>query len=107
MKKKGENVESIKLGEVPVHLLAKGDDLEGMIVELPPGEEIPTSYSHEGEEIRIVLEGEIEVEVEGEKYRLTEGDSMWFKSQLTHKVRNPSDKKAVYFNVNAPPSLTW
>ncbi len=107
LRRKGESEKSIKLGNVPVHLLAKGEMLEGMIVELPPGEGIPKVYSHEGEEIRIVLEGEIEVEVSGKKYRLTEGDSLWFKSKLPHVIRNPSKKRAAYFSANVPPSLTW
>lgn len=107
LRRAGESEKSIKLGEVPVHLLAKGDMLEGMIVELPPNKGIPKVYSHDGEEIRIILEGEVEVEVGGKKYVLAKGDSMWFKSKLPHVIRNPSNKKAAYFSANVPPSLTW
>jgi quercetin dioxygenase-like cupin family protein len=107
VRRKGESQKSIKMGGIPVHLLARTEKLEGMIVEMPPQTEIPKLYSHEGEEIRIVLEGEIEVELEGEKYLLKEGDVMWHKSHRPHRIRNPTNNKSVYFSVNLPPSLEW
>ncbi len=107
VQRKGECVKEISLGKVPVRLLTRTEGLESMIVEMPPGEEIPRVYSHPGEEIRIVLKGTVEVEVEGEKYVLNEGDVMWHKSELKHVIRNPGKTKAVYFSVNLPPSLSW
>lgn len=107
VRRKGESLKKINLGEVPVSLLTRTNLLESMIVELPPGKGIPRVYSHEGEEVRIVLEGKVEVEVEGKKYVLEKGDVMWHKSELTHVIRNPGRRKAVYFSVNLPPSLTW
>lgn len=104
---KGEALKKIRIGEVPVSLLARTKRLESMIVELPPGKSIPKVYSHEGEEVRIVLEGRVEVEVEGEKYVLEAGDVMWHRSELSHVIRNPGKTRAVYFSVNLPPSLTW
>jgi|Deesub1362B_J571_1020462.scaffolds.fasta_scaffold09815_3 quercetin dioxygenase-like cupin family protein len=105
--RRGEGEKEINLGSGPIRLLVRSRLLEGMVVELEPKAEIPKVYSHEGEELRIVLEGEIEVEVEGKRYLLKEGDFMWFDSSLRHRIRNPTDKKAVYFSVNSPPSLEW
>ncbi|NOZ59871.1 MAG: cupin domain-containing protein [Euryarchaeota archaeon] len=105
--RRGESEREINPGSGAIRLLVRSSRLEGMVVELEPHAEIPMVYSHEGEELRIVLEGEVEVEVEGERHLLREGDFMWFDSSLKHRIRNPGDKKAVYFSVNSPPSLKW
>jgi len=107
VRRKGESQKSITLGDVSINLLISTESLEGMTVEMPPKSEIPKLYSHEGEEIHIVLVGEIEIEVSGKRYPLKEGDFMWHKSGAPHRIKNPSNKKAVYFSVNLPPSLEW
>ncbi|MBU2559284.1 cupin domain-containing protein [archaeon] len=100
IRRKGEKSEAIKLDKVDVNLLTSAEYLKSMAVEMPPRSEIPQEYEHEGEEVKLVLEGEIEIDVSGETYSLKEGDVMWHKSSAPHRVRNPSDKKAVYFSVN-------
>lgn len=100
LRRKGERHESLKLDKVAVNILTSAEYLESMAVEMPPGSEIPKEYEHEGEEVRIVLEGEIEIDVAGVAHVLKEGDVMWHKSSVPHKIKNPSDKKAVYFSVN-------
>ncbi|MCS4540843.1 MAG: cupin domain-containing protein [Euryarchaeota archaeon] len=107
VRKKGESQRTISIGGNPTHLLTKSEVLESMLVEMDPGKGIPRVYSHEGEEVRIVLEGQLEIEVAGKKYHLQKGDTMWFKSKLPHKVSNPSKEKTVYFAVSVPPTLTW
>ncbi len=105
-RRKGEKGKIIKMGDSIINVLVKSKALEGIIVEMEPGSEMRAS-AHSGEEIRIVLEGEIEVDIRGDKYILKAGDMLWFSSILPHKVRNPSkDKKAVYFLVNVHPSAT-
>jgi transcriptional regulator with XRE-family HTH domain len=53
-----------------------------------------TPYSHESdEECGIVLHGQLEVEVDGEKYLLDEGDTITFASHLPHAWRNPNKKE--------------
>ncbi len=107
VRRRGESEKSIKLGKVTAHLLQRSPAMETMIVELPPGEEIPKVYSHKGEEVRIVLEGEIEVEVEGRKHLLRKGEFMWFNSKQKHRIKNSGNEKAVYFSANVPSSLEW
>lgn len=105
--RKGEKQKSISVGDVSVNLHTSAEYLESITVEMPPKSEIPEEYEHEGEEVRVVLEGEIEVDVAGEKHLLKEGDVMWHKSSAPHKIKNPTDKKAVYFSVNLPPSIEF
>ena len=55
-------------------------------VRLHPGETAQPSH-HEGEEFLYVLEGELELEVGGEKHRLAAGDSAYYDSHLLHVLR--------------------
>lgn len=51
----------------------------------------PTSYNHPGdEECVLVLDGELDVVIEGEVYRLGTGDSATFPCKTPHHWRNPS-----------------
>ncbi len=43
---------------------------------------------HTGEEFALVLEGALEIVIEGESYELAEGDSIVFKASLPHRWRN-------------------
>lgn len=100
VRRKGESEKSISLDGVTVNLISSAEFLESMTVEIPPGREIPDEYEHEGEEVKLVLEGEIEVDLAGVIYSLGKGDVMWHKSSTPHRVKNPSTQKAVYFSVN-------
>lgn len=107
LRRKGESDKTLSIDDIAVNLLTSAEYLESLTVEMPPGSEIPEQYEHEGEEVRIVLEGEIVVEVAGKTYNLKEGDVMWHKSSAPHKVKNHSDKKAVYFSVNLLSSIEF
>jgi quercetin dioxygenase-like cupin family protein len=58
-------------------------------VRLERKEKVPPSQ-HEGEEFMYVLEGELDLEVQGEKVRLRPGDSCYFDSRLPHVLRAAS-----------------
>ena len=61
--------------------------------------------SHQGEEVGYVLEGEIELVVEGQIHRLKEGDSFFFRSDLEHGYRNPIAKSSRVLWINTPPTF--
>ena len=60
---------------------------------------------HAGEEVGYVLEGEIELVVDGRTYRLSTGDSFVFRSELPHHYRNAGERPASIFWVNTPPTF--
>lgn len=62
-------------------------------------------YQHEGEEFGLILEGRYEVTVEDRVYILEEGDSIYFQSQLPHKMRSIGEKTAKTLWVITPPSF--
>lgn len=85
--------------------LIKTERLGGILVEIEPGAH-SEFYTHEGEEIKIVIQGEVEYTVGEEIYKLKEGDVFWHKSDVPHRIRNTGDKKAIYFTVDTPPTFT-
>lgn len=64
------------------------------------GEEL---YSHPGEECGLILEGELEVQLEDEKYLLKKGDSITFKSTIPHRKTNTGKSRSISIWANTPP----
>jgi len=67
--------------------------MDPFYIEIAPNAEAPFS-AHEGEEIIIVVEGEVELTYGGETYLLWMGDSAHYNSVVTHRVRAVGDKPA-------------
>lgn len=61
--------------------------------------------SHEGEEVGLVLEGEIDLQLDGKTYRLRAGDAFHFESHRPHGYRNVGPVRARVFWVNTPPTF--
>lgn len=76
--------------------------LEPLLVSLQPGEDHHGTYSHPGEEFYYVLSGEIVVFVEEQEYRLVEGETMHFPSQLPHRSYNSGKEPAQFLCVCTP-----
>lgn len=85
--------------------LIKTERLGGILVEVEPGA-YSEFYEHEGEEIKIVMQGEVEYTVGKKVYHLVEGDVLWHQSSIPHRVKNIGDKKALFFTVDTPPTFT-
>jgi transcriptional regulator with XRE-family HTH domain len=78
--------------DASIHLLAPGDNSGGTI-------------SHEGEELGYVLEGQLELTVDGQTYLLSEGDFFIFRSEKPHSHRNPGQGLTRVIWINTPPSF--
>ncbi|MGH7936757.1 MAG: cupin domain-containing protein [Chthoniobacterales bacterium] len=60
--------------------------------------------AHEkSEQVLLVLEGEVEGEIGGEKRVLCKGDIVVIPAGVKHRFQNTATDKAVTFNVYAPP----
>jgi quercetin dioxygenase-like cupin family protein len=70
-----------------------------------PGGGSEGSYSHVGEECGIVLEGELEINLDGKRYRIQKNESFYFSSQYPHSWRNPGKKKTIVVWVTSPPTF--
>jgi len=60
-------------------------------------------YVHEGIESGILLEGELELELEERSYRMKPGDSITFRSNISHRLNNKGKKLAKGIWVNSTP----
>ena len=95
-------------GGVQHQLLTRGLPLsfEFSVIEVPPGASTGEfSYSHEGEESGLLLEGELNVEINGQVHPMKPGDSVTMKSNFPHRLSNPGKKTARAVWVNSVPYI--
>jgi transcriptional regulator with XRE-family HTH domain len=82
--------------------LAAGNLLEANIHNVQPGGEKSDPITHQGEAVGYLLEGEIELIIDGTTYHMTAGDSFFFKAYLTNGYRNIGKGPARIVWVNTP-----
>lgn len=90
------------------HLLSAGLDGNlalGMSRYAPGGSTGDDMQCHEGEEAGLVVEGTIELTIDGETFTLEAGDSFSFPSHLPHRYANTSGADARIVWANTPISL--
>ena len=72
----------------------------------PPGADTgPEMLSHQGEEAGIVVEGSVEVTVDGRAEVLGPGDGYLFDSRLPHRFRNTGSVRCVVVSACTPPTF--
>lgn len=84
---------------------APGHLLQCNIHHIEIGGESAGPIQHAGEEVGYLLHGVIELIVDGTTFRLSQGDSFVFGSELPHAYRNVGDEPASIFWVNTPPTF--
>ena len=91
---------------VTMELLAWGNAvMEPHLFRVAPQSGSGGSYAHEGEEFLYVLQGELEISLNGQPYRLTQGDSFYFESATPHQWKNPGTKETQLIWINTPPTF--
>jgi len=81
-------------------------NLEVFVGELETGGSTgPEPYAHgDSEELFVVLAGTVELELGGELYELERGDSIDYRSSISHRVSNIGDDIAEVMWIISPPS---
>jgi transcriptional regulator with XRE-family HTH domain len=79
--------------------------LQAMVLNIQPGGTSNGLRQHEGEEVGLVVTGELELTVSGTTYHLKEGDSFFYRSSEPHGFRNIGPTAVQVVWVNTPPSL--
>lgn len=102
--KKGDQKSKTKRPGKLYKLMVKSDKMEAIISELDPHTE-SRWYKHDGEEIHLVLQGEMEYTVGEKSYKLNEGDILWHKSNMKHRAKNMESEKVIYITVGSPPTF--
>jgi transcriptional regulator with XRE-family HTH domain len=93
-------------GGVQFQLLSRNVNVpfEFILNQWPPGTSTGKQpYTHEGEECGLLLEGELEVEVNGKIHQMKPGDTITLRSSALHRISNTGKKKALAFWVNSVP----
>lgn len=93
-------------GGVQFQLLTRNVNVpfEFILNQWPPGTSTGKQpYTHEGEECGLLLEGELEVEVNGKSFKMKPGDTITLRSSAPHRIFNPGKKKALAVWVNSVP----
>jgi quercetin dioxygenase-like cupin family protein/DNA-binding XRE family transcriptional regulator len=62
-------------------------------------------YTHEGEEWGMVLSGRFKVTLNDEVHFLDVGDSIWFRSDIPHKIENVAPGVSEYIWIDTPKSF--
>lgn len=81
---------------------AAGHLLEGNVHRIEPGAEKVDQITHQGETLGYVVEGDLELTIEATTYRLSTGNSFFFKNHLTNRYRNPGSVLTRVIWVNTP-----
>jgi transcriptional regulator with XRE-family HTH domain len=79
-----------------------GHLLEGNVHVIEAGGAKDDPITHSGETVGFVIEGRLELTIEGVQYQLNTGDSFFFKNHLTNRYRNPGPGTARVLWVNTP-----
>lgn len=100
--KKGDETSITKKPGKLYRLMIKSHKMEAIIAEIDPHTESKW-FQHDGEEMHLVLQGEMEYTVGEKSYKLSEGDILWHKSMLKHHARTIGSEKVVYITIGMPP----
>lgn len=103
--KGGEKQGTVELDGITCNLLVKTEIIEVILFEMKPGASFGEPFTHMGHEAHIVLEGEVEAEIDGERYLIKKGDVLSFPSVLSHTAGNPGKKKAIFISMATPPTF--
>ena len=80
--------------------------LEVFVGELDPGGSTgPEPYAHgDSEELFVVIAGAVQLELGGDQHDLEAGDSIDYRSSMTHRVTNVGEERAEVMWIISPPS---
>ena len=107
--KKDERVDiNLKQSDAKIQMLVRNilnKRMQPFYTTIEPGGGSKGFYSHIGEEFGIVLQGKLEININGKVYSLKKNESFYFSSHEHHSWTNPGRTKTVVVWVVSPPSF--
>ncbi len=79
--------------------------LSSLLMEIPPGVELPSVHREEGEDIFYVMKGRVEQLIGDKVFKLKAGDCVHMNTQIDHNIVNKGRGKAIILWVGTPPIL--
>jgi len=77
-------------------------DLAVIQEKIPAGHGEVRHYHERSRQLFYVLDGMLEIEMDGESFRLGAGDSLEIPPSARHKVWNPFEQQAVFLVISSP-----
>lgn len=77
--------------------------MEPFLFSFPRSIDRNVQFEHEGEEFLFIVHGKVEFKINGEKYILSEGDSLYFDASLPHRGRAIGGQAKAIVVTYAPP----
>jgi len=102
--KAGESIKEVKRVGKLYRNVIKMDKMEANVTHMPPGTK-SQPFKHKGQEIHIMIKGEVEFHVGGEKFIMQEGDMLYHHSEVPHHAANHGCYESVYVTISTPPSF--
>ena len=99
---------SFKEGDARIQMLVRNIQnkrMQPFFTTLEPGGGSKGAYSHIGEECGIVLQGRLEINLNGKTYSVRKNESFYFSSQEPHSWHNPGKTRTVVIWVVSPPTF--
>lgn len=84
---------------------AQKNALEPILITLEPGGESIIEDPHDGEEFGYVLSGSITLILDGKEHKVKKNDSFYYKTSVTHQMKNSGKVQAKVLWVSTPPSF--
>jgi transcriptional regulator with XRE-family HTH domain len=82
--------------------------IEFLEITIEPGHSSPAEpgayVTHDGEECHVCISGVVTFYIDGQRFDLQQGDSIYFDCTLPHRTENNSDRPAVLVAATSPPN---
>jgi transcriptional regulator with XRE-family HTH domain len=99
---------NFRRGDAKIQMLVRdiqNKRMQPFYTTIEPGGGSEGSYSHIGEEFGIVLQGVLEIQIQGKVHRVKKNESFYFSSHEPHGWSNPGKGKTVVIWVVSPPTF--
>lgn len=97
-----ENDREYRFGDSGPKYLMKGPRMNFAVVQFMPGQDFQAHYHHIMEENFFILEGKIDIVVDGVVHTLSKGDLIHIEPEEVHYCRNPYDVPVKMISTLAP-----
>ena len=97
-----ENDREYRFGDSGPKYLMKGPRMNFAVVQFMPGQDFQAHYHHILEENFFILEGKIDIVVDGVVHTLSQGDLIHIEPEEVHYCRNPYDVPVKMISTLAP-----
>lgn len=81
------------------------NEMEPILITILPNQKTDNDYPHEGQEFGYVLEGEIELHLDKDVYRIKKGETFYFDSNKNHYLANCKNKICRIVWISSPPNF--